>query len=339
MRHECRQCLFKDGGRQGIYYHVSFYDLQAANHITMLPNTVDFVNRELSDVLENGGDDFWVINCSNVRPHTYYLDAVRKKWFGEDISDESHSKEFADDYFNSAYDVSKCLAEYPKSTIKFGKNEDEHAGEQFYTENVRIIANKFVKDDKNSIAPLNWLVGKGGFYRQVRDYKVICESGIDKINSYYEMCKKTSEKLSGNEKQLFDETVLLQSKIHYYCANGVIKFCNGIEEFEKENYKEAFLLCGDSAVLFDKANEEMRNSENGVWQGFYHNDCFADIKHTAYMARKVMGVIREFGDNIRHDKWYRETMYAPEDREVMLLLVLDNHMTDEELYKEMRSMK
>ena len=33
----------------------------------------------------------------------------------------------------------------------------------FYTENVRIIANKFVKDDKNSIAPLNWLVGKGGF--------------------------------------------------------------------------------------------------------------------------------------------------------------------------------
>lgn len=68
----------KDGGRQGIYYHVSFYDLQAANHITMLPNTVDFVNRELSDVLENGGDDFWVINCSNVRPHTYYLDAVRK---------------------------------------------------------------------------------------------------------------------------------------------------------------------------------------------------------------------------------------------------------------------
>lgn len=99
------------------------------------------------------------------------------------------------------------------------------------------------------------------------------------------------------------------------------------------------MLCGDSAVLFDKANKEMRNSENGVWQGFYHNDCLADIKHTAYMARKVMGVIREFGDNIRHDKWYRETMYAPEDREVMLLLVLDNHMTDEELYKEMRSME
>lgn len=77
---------------------------------------------------------------------------------------------------------------------------------------MRIIANKFVKNDKNSIAPLNWLVGKGGFYTQVRDYKVICESGIDKINSYYEMCKKTSEKLSGNEKQLLTKLYCYRRK-------------------------------------------------------------------------------------------------------------------------------
>ncbi len=89
------------------------------------------MNRELSDVLENGGDDFWVINCSNVRPHTYYLDAVRKSGSVKIYRTKVTAKEFADDYFNSAYDVSKCLAEYPKSTIKFGKNEDEHAGEQF----------------------------------------------------------------------------------------------------------------------------------------------------------------------------------------------------------------
>ena len=54
---------------QGIYYHVSFYDLQAANHITMLPNSVEFVDGELNQVLENGGNDFWVVNCSNIRPH------------------------------------------------------------------------------------------------------------------------------------------------------------------------------------------------------------------------------------------------------------------------------
>lgn len=78
---------------------------------------------------------------------------MRKKWFGEDISDESHSKEFADDYFNSTYDVSKCLAEYPKSTIKFGKNEMMNTQVNSFIPRMCVfIANKFVKNDKNSIA-------------------------------------------------------------------------------------------------------------------------------------------------------------------------------------------
>ena len=45
----------------GIYYHASFYDLQAANHITMFPNSVDFVNRELSEVEEKNAVDYWLI--------------------------------------------------------------------------------------------------------------------------------------------------------------------------------------------------------------------------------------------------------------------------------------
>ena len=47
---------------------------------------------------------------------------------------------------------------------------------------------------------------------------------------------------------------------------------------------------------------------------------------------KLMGIAREHGDNARHDLWYREIMYAPEDRGVYTLLVNDNHMEDGELY-------
>lgn len=61
-------------GRHGIYYHVSFYDLQAANHITMLPNKPKLVHSELKKVLEHHVKDYWIINCSNVKPHVYYLD-------------------------------------------------------------------------------------------------------------------------------------------------------------------------------------------------------------------------------------------------------------------------
>lgn len=327
----------KDGGCQGIYYHVSFYDLQAANHITMLPNSVNFVNNELNEVLANDGNDFWVINCSNVKPHAYYLDAVRKKWLGREIDNESHSKEFSADYYGDSADVANALSEYAQSTVAFGEHDDEHAGEQFYTENVRIIANSIVRCDSNPTDKLNWIVGKDGtIYDQTRKITAIAEKDIEKINKYYDLCKNVSAKLTGDTKKLYDETILLQSAIHYYCVNGMLTYGKAIAELEKQDYVKAFVLAGDSALLFDKAESIMRGSENGVWVGFYFNDCFADIKHTAYMVRKTMGTIREFGDNSRHDKWYREFVYSPEDRNVMLLLVTDNHMTDEEIYKAMK---
>lgn len=326
----------KNGGRQGIYYHVSFYDLQAANHITMLPNSVNFVDNELTEVLENDGEDFWLINCSNVKPHVYYLDAVRKKWRGRNITDEIHSSEFTRDYYNNNNLVANCLCEYPKAMIAYGENEDEHAGEQFYTENVRIIANKLIKCDKGCMDKLNWIVGKGDFFGQTKKIGNICENGLERLEKYYNMCQNVSNEICDSEKSLFNSTVLLQAKIHYFCAMGMVTFCKSVSEFEKDDYKKAFVLAGDSAAMFDRANEDMRNSEYGVWDGFYFNDCFADIKHSAYLIRKAMGIMREYGDNARHDKWYRKTVYPIEDRNVMLLLVTDNHMTDEELYNAMK---
>lgn len=326
----------KGGGCQGIYYHVSFYDLQAANHITMLANSVDFVDRELTAVLENDGNDFWVINCSNIRPHVYYLDAVRKKWRGEAVTDKTHSRDFVREYYDGDSSIAKAFCEYPKAMIAYGKNSDEHAGEQFYTENTRIIAHNLIIGNRGTVDQLKWVAGDGTLFEQTEQICGICRKGFDGIKAYFEYCREVSGKLSGNVKRLFDVTLFLQAKIHYYCAKGMIAIGDAVAEFGKRNYKEAFIVAGDGAEYFDKAQKEMRDSENGIWDGFYYNDCFADIKHSAYMMRKAMGYIREIGDNARHDKWYREVVYAPEDRDVTLLLVTDNHMTDGELYQVMK---
>lgn len=317
----------KYGGRQGIYYHVSFYDLQAANHLTMLPNSVDFVNRELNAVIDNNGVDFWVINCSNIRPHAYFLDAIRKKWFGLDISGISHSRGFASDY---GYPDADCFVKYAKAMTAYSSEEDEHAGEQFYTETARMLAHRIITDRTQPVAGLFWLTGKTGLSEQIMHVKKICEGNIAALREYHSYCRQ----FAGN--RLFDSTVLLQAKIHCLCADGLIHLCTACEKFLAADYKSAFLAAGDSAMLYKSADAAMRGSEYGVWKGFYANDCLADIKHSAYMAEKLMGFIREFGDNARHDKWYRETIYSPEDRNVFLLLVTDNHMTDDELYNAMK---
>lgn len=326
----------KDLSPQGIYYHVSFYDLQAANHITMLPNSVSFVDHELSEVLANGGKDFWVINCSNVRPHTYYLDAVKKKWFGRNMNDEIQSKEFVSEYFNGEEEIAKCYKKYPEAMISYGEHEDEHMGEQYYTENIRIIVNQFLVDPSSGAKALKWIAGDRSLSEQVRMVCNLCRVGLDKLEKYYYHCESISDKIKGDKKLLFDTTLLLQTKIHYFCAKGVVLFGDAYAAYEEEDYKKAFILFGNATECFDYADEQMRDAEYGVWEDFYLNDCFADVKHTAYMIRKIMGVMRELGDNPRHDKWYREYCYAKEDQKVFLLLVLDNHMTDWELYKVMK---
>ncbi len=327
----------KGDGASGIYYHVSFYDLQAANHITMLPNSVDFVDRELSKVIESGGDDFWIINCSNVRPHAYYLDAVRKKWFGESVSDAVHSKDFAADYYGGSADAARCLEDYTKALLSYGENEDEHCGEQFYTENTRIIVNRFICDRTQPIEGCKWFTGEKSFDEQVKIFCKLCSDGLSGLLGYYNECKDALSGMAGDNARLFESTVLLQAKIHYFCARGVSLFGKGYGEYLAGELKAAFMSFGYSYESFKAAADALRKSEYGVWKGFYSNDCFADIKHTAYMVKKMMGVIREYGDNAHHVNWYRDAVYAPEDRYILTLLVNDNHMEDLELFEAMKA--
>ncbi len=327
-----------DKSAQGIYYHVSFYDLQAANHITMLPNSVDFVNRELNEVKKNGGDFFWIINCSNVRPHTYFLDVVRKKWFGEEVSGENQAETFVEAYFGECEEAKEEIEalyyDYPKAMLAFGPNEDEHAGEQFYTENVRLLCHQLMADRNSPARGLRWLTGEMDLTSQVRAFGEICRQKKEELEKLCLACTVTENALP--QRALFSATIGLHIKLHQTCRRGARCFVKGYEAFLERNYEKAFLLFGDSVVWFKNGEALLRGAEYGVWKDFYYNDCFADIKHTAYMVKKVMGWVRELGDNARHDAWYRKYCYAEGDRDVYLLLVLDNHMTDEELYEVMK---
>ena len=252
----------------GIYYHVSFYDLQAANHITMLPNSVEFVDRELSEVMDKNASDYWIINCSNVRPHVYFLDAVRKKWFGESVSDDSHSRAFAGAYFSGDDRIAQAYRDYHSAMPAYGPEEDEHAGEQFYTENVRLLIHAFLNGKTQGTPGLNWLVGAHPLSEQARLYTGFYRRNLESITAFYERCSDISGSLSGYIKKLFDATLLLQVSIHYHCTLGVISFGDGYRAYTEGDFKKAFMLLGDSSESFYEADRRMKRSEYGVWQGF-----------------------------------------------------------------------
>ena len=144
-----------DMGAHGIYYHASFYDLQAAAMMTMLPNSPEFVEDELCEVLKRGGDDFWIINCSNIKPHTYYLDLIAGFWrdgIGQDQNNKkytisNHLSAYVDRYYDSALNkmVEKAYSLWPYYSVKYGPNEDDHAGEQYANHCARILADSFIR--------------------------------------------------------------------------------------------------------------------------------------------------------------------------------------------------
>lgn len=325
-----------DSGRHGVYYHISFHDLQAASHITTLPNTIDFVSRELCEAYRLGVDDYWIINSSNIRPHVYYLDAVRKLWYGRTISDETHSLQFAADYYGSSPAAAGCLKSYARSLLSYGKEEDQHAGEQFYNYCVRLLTRQFMVDRTKTAEDLLWLTGNLPLEQQAEKILQIHQDGEAAIHAYYDQCLAASAGLSGDEKGLFDGTILLQAAIHELCCQGAILFCRGFLSFYKQAYQESFYLLGCAAEDFAQADAAMRAAEYGIWKGFYENDCLTDIKFTSYVIRSAMRLIRVIGDDARFADWYEDFVRPKEDRKVRLLAITENHMTDKALFDAMK---
>ena len=337
--HDARVCsLPKEGDRgpHGVYYHISFHDLQAASHMTTLPNTVSYVNRELQQARALGVNDYWIINSSNIRPHAYYLDAIRKLWYGRPVSDASHSAEFAATYYGDNRAVAGCLETYASSLLQYGEHEDQHAGEQFYNYCARLLARQFIIDKTASAEELFWLTGEKPLFEQAKLVLEINRRGAGKIEAYYMHCLEVSQGLEGEPKRLFDTTVLLQAAIHYLCNQGAIQFCRGFLKYRDARYQESFYLLGCAAEQFSAANQAMRDAEYGVWNGFYENDCLTDIKFTAYVIRSMMRVVRVVGDDTRFADWYEDFVRPKADRKVRLLAITDSHMTDEELFLAMR---
>ncbi len=46
--------------------------------------------------------------------------------------------------------------------------------------------------------------------------------------------------------------------------------------------------------------------------------------------------MRNLGDGPHYYQWQRDFLYAEEDRRVMLVMNMENHLTDEELFRLMR---
>lgn len=325
----------------GVYYHVSFYDLQAANHITMLPNSMEFVEEELRAAYEGGIRKLWVINASNIKPHTFPLDFTANLWYSDSLDAAEHRRRYVEEYYPGKEPVQRkmeqCLDRYFKSTVSFGTNRDEHAGEQFYNYVTRDFVHNWMKDGGHEpCTQLFWCTGEIEFPEQISWYQARCEAGSAGFAALLRECGEAEAGASLEMRELWEDSVMLQVKIHALCLEGAVLFCQGYQEYSNGKLLEAFYLLGEAAVCYEGADQAMRGREHGKWRDFYGNDCLTDIKETAYCIRRLMGYVRNLGDGPDFYRWQREVIYSEEDKSVVLITNMENHMTDLELFEAMK---
>lgn len=311
-------------------------DLQTTNHVTMSPYSTEAVNCNLNAALRQGKNNSWLVQCSNIRPHVYALDAVRKKWQGEEVTDAAQAEAFVNDYYSECEqkeEIAALYMEYPSVMLR-PKDDSEPVGELFYTENVRLFSHQLLVDKNNPAKGLLQIAETGSLSAQIREFGEACKQQKEELERLCVACTVAENGMP--KKALLAATIGLHIKLHQTCRRAARVFTRGYESLLEGDYERAFLRFGDSAVWFDKGAALLRGAEYDVWKDFYANDCITDIKHTAYMVRKVMGIVRELGDNARHDAWYRKYCLSAEEKETAGIYIAENHKTDTELYEAMK---
>ena len=363
-----------DSGCKGIYYHVSFFDLQAANHITMLPNSADFVVRELAAVLSNGGSDYWIINCSNIKPHVYFLDLIAHLWQNGakdvDASAEktmaaavaiaaAHRNAYVRRYYGKAHadDIAALFTDFAACAPAYGTHEDEHAGEQFCNHVARHIVSQCMRNPAERAKTLLWATDAPDLRGQAAWYKALAAKAAER---YHAFCRRTERlshtldeeaalatdadattaataKAAYDTRTLLADSLLLQAQVLAHCYDGATNAADAVLCALDGDYKRGFYYAGKARAAYRAGDAALRAREHGKWRGFYANECFAALKLSAQLLTGFMAHLRNLGDGPDFYRWQREFTYSAADRNVLTLLLWENELTDDELFAAMEA--
>jgi hypothetical protein len=328
-----------DSGGNGIYYHVSFYDLQAANHITMLPNSGEDIETELRATLDNGMSDLWIVNCSNIKPHVYMLDLVAQMWRSGEVDVATHRLDYAATYYgaDSADIVASSIIGYADAAVRFGPEWDEHAGEQFANHVPRMLVTQYLKNRHERAENVRWLTTASDLRGQVHAAQELFAAGVQTYSVLNKDNSASAATLPDSAHELFDDTLASQTRVHLHGYRGAEFATSALVSALDEEWELAFLLADRARREYLRASDALRSPERGVWIGFYQNDSLTDIEQSAWVMESLMRYLRVVGDGPHFYEWQRRYLYAPKDAEVLLVLRLEKTVDDIELARLMES--
>ena len=326
-----------DSGEHGIYYHITFHDLQASNHLTMFPCPPDLIKEEVEKAFEASALSYLLLNSGNIRQHLYPLDMVRELWSNGKVELEEHLQAFISRLFTSkTKDISQLYKSYFENTISYGPHADDKAGEEFYHHPARRIIGHWLQGKINTHEPkLFWATGEVPFSEQVCWFKEKCETAVHGWKQLLEQCYELSSQLLEQDRIRFYDQFMIHVELHVSGCQGFIALCNAYLSYSKEEYPLAFVQLYGSISAYKDGLLALKRAEHGKWENFYRADWLTNIESTIYSLEAAGKFVRMHGDSPEFFLWYKEYLMPETEKHIYLENTHRNPLSDDELAKRL----
>jgi hypothetical protein len=216
--------------------------------------------------------------------------------------------------------------------LKYGVNEDDMAGDEFFHHNARSIMTCWVRGAiKENCARMLWATGNVSFNEQVNWFKTTCQKSLDKLTELKQKCIEVSTQLSEREKVFFDDNLKLAAIIHESGCKGFISLCEAYDAYTDNNLITSFVLLSRSMNEYREGLNVMKQAEHAKWKNFYSADYLTNVEVTIYSLDSTRKYIRMLGDSPNFFAWYKNFIIPETERKIYLENTQRRTLSDDEL--------
>lgn len=308
-----------DQGRNGLYYHVTFHDLQASNHLTMYPSSASLIADELQQAFDARATDYLLLNSGNILQHIYMLDLVKELWNGGHVDVDQHLRDFvARQYSSNREAIVRLYKNYAKCTVQYGPHPDDRAGEEFYHHPARQLMVHWLKGDADCCEGLIWATGERNFLDQVIWFMTLVEGAITGWEQIKEQAHQVLEGLNEAEQSRLYNQLLVQFDLHLSGCQGLTAICRAYEAYYQGHYPQAFIFADDAVNFFSTGRDALDHAQQGRWESFYSADWLTNIDNTIIHVKTVRNYIRVIDDGPDLFRWYKEYLMPETEKYIYL---------------------
>lgn len=299
----------------GVYYHVSFHDLEISNKLVPLidPN---IVIDSLKPFTEASKFEFFICNVSNIRPHVFHIDILRSLWNrNEAVNLEEGIFDSTDRWLKKHFcgfekEVGDILKEYYEAPFCYNdKYPDSKAGEQVYHHGLRRMIRGIIRDEDTR----NWFTYiPESFNSEAECYHWLLDRAqlsMEKWNTLIQKANTLEQKLYGRSKQFFNDNIGMHIRYMGFSCNGFILGIKAVLSYKSEEYQRAFTIFSQSRNYMEKALEVLLKGEHGKWKNFYRGDWLTGTRENIRHIDTILSLSRIKGEDIIvNSEWMIEAL-------------------------------